>query len=295
VVTATDTEGRQATAAVSYTVLDFTAPTIELRTPASAGDYDLGSSVTVDYGCSDGRGGSGVQLCSGTLPNGAPLDTSHPGTFAFEVATLDNANNFARTSVTYRIVDRTPPAVTISSPAEHAVYKQDQVVASDYACIDGPNGSGIVSCDGSVADGAAIDTSAIGEHTFTVTASKAAHLTTTSSRSYTVIYDFTGFFSPIAPFPTTNRVKAGEGVPMKFSVGGDRGADILSSRSPSWTPCDAATADSTPAAGSLSYNTSLSRYTFLANTDRSWAGSCKDLTVTLRDGTTHRGRFTFAR
>ncbi|MFL5952675.1 MAG: PxKF domain-containing protein [Gaiellaceae bacterium] len=293
-VTATDIEGRQATATVSYTVLDFTPPTIELRTPASAGDYDLGSSPTVDYGCSDGLG-SGVQLCSGTLPNGAPLDTSHPGTFAFEVATLDNANNFARTTVTYRIVDRTPPAVTISSPAEHAVYKQDQVVVSDYACTDVPNGSGIISCDGSVTNGAPIDTSTIGEHTVTVTASKAGHLTTTSSRSYTVIYDFTGFFSPIAAFPTTNRVKAGDGVPMKFSLRGDRGADILSSNSPSWTPCDAATADSTPAAGSLSYNTSLSRYTFLANTDRSWAGSCKDLTATLRDGTTHRARFTFAR
>jgi Tol biopolymer transport system component len=294
-VTATDIGGRQATATVSYTVLDFTAPTIELRTPASAGDYDLGSTVTVDYGCSDGRGGSGVRFCSGTLPNGAPLDTSHPGTFTFEVATLDNANNFARTSVTYRIVDRRPPAVTISSPTQGAVYQQDQIVASDYACSDGPNGSGITSCEGSVSDGAAIDTSAIGEHTFTVTASKAGHLTTTSSHSYTVIYNFTGFFSPIAAFPTTNRVKAGEAVPMKFSLGGYRGPDILSSSSPSWTPCDAATAGSTPAAGTLSYNTSLSRYTFLANTDRSWAGSCKDLTATLRDGTTHRARFTFAR
>jgi hypothetical protein len=40
-------------------------------------------------------------------------------------------------------------------------------------------------------------------------------------------------------------------------------------------------------------NTSLDRYTFLAATDKSWAGSCKDLRITLRDSTTQRERFVF--
>ena len=35
--------------------------------------------------------------------------------------------------------------------------------------------------------------------------------------------------------------------------------------------------------------------TYLTTTSKSWAGSCRDLTVTLRDGTTHRARFTFTK
>jgi hypothetical protein len=284
-VTATDLDGRQATKTVTYTVPDFTAPTIELRTPADIASYDLGSSVTVDYECDDGHG-SGIQLCGGTLPDGAPLDTTQPGTFTFEVATLDNANNLARTTVTYSIVDPTPAEPTIASPAEHAVYAQDQQAAAAYTCA----GSVVTSCAGSVLAGSAIDTATVGEHTFTVTASN-GQLTTATSHSYTVIYDFSGFFVPVAPLPTINAVKAGEGVPIKFSLGGDRGSNILAPGSPSWSSCGAP--GGTAAFGRLSYNASLRRYTFLVETDRSWAGSCADLTLALRDGTTHRARFTF--
>jgi len=199
------------------------------------------------------------------------------------VQALDNARNFATATATYSVVDRTPPSVTITTPADQAIYKQDQVVAADYAC----GGSGVLSCTGNVASGAAIDTSAIGDHTFTVTAEKAAHITTTVSRSYTVIYDFSGFTAPIAALPTVNAWKAGESVPLKFSVHGNRGTDLAAA---AWSACDAS-GTATTAPGTLSYNASLDRYTFLAATDKTWAGTCKNLTLTLRDGTTHRARF----
>lgn len=292
-VTATDIEGRQSTATADYTVLDFTPPTIELRTPVNAGTYDLGASVPVDFSCADTDGGSGIQFCGGNLPDGAPLDTSRAGTFTFTVQALDNAQNFATATATYTIVDRMPPSVTIASPADQAVYKQDQVVTADYVCADRPGGSGVSSCSGSVASGGTIDTSTIGEHTFTVTAETAAHITTTASRTYTVTYDFSGFAPPVAALPTANPWKAGEGVPLKFSLHGNRGSDILAPVSPAWATCDAPITTSA-ASGSLSYNASLDRYTFLAATDRSWAG-CRDLSVTLRDGTSRRSRFTFTK
>jgi Tol biopolymer transport system component len=280
-VTATDVEGRQATATVSYTVLDFTPPVITLRTPADGATYDLGAKVTVDFGCSDDHG-SGVVYCGGTMPNGAPLDTSRAGTFTFQVQALDNARNYAAATATYTVVDRTPPQVTITTPADQAVYKQDQVVAADYVC----GGSGLLSCIGNVAAGSAIDTSSVGNQTFTVTAEKAGHITTTVSRTYTVIYDFSGFFAPVA---ATNTWKAGESVPLKFSLHGNRGSDILTA---AWSACDGA-ATATTASGTLSYNATLDRYTFLTATDKAWAGTCRNLTATLRDGTTHRARFTF--
>jgi Tol biopolymer transport system component len=289
-VTATDVEGRHATMTVSYTVLDFTPPTIDLRTPVNGGTYDLGANATVDYACSDGVGGSGVAYCAGTSPNGAPLDTSREGTFTFQVTALDDAHNFATTSATYSVIDRTPPSVTITTPADQAVYKQDQVVIADYACA----GANLVSCSATVASGAPIDTSTVGDRTFTVTARKSGHNTTTVSRSYTVVYDFSGFSPPVVAFPTANAWKAGASVPLKFSLHGNRGVDIFAAASPAaWSPCGASTEGATAASGTLSYNASIDRYTFLAGTDKSWTGTCKDLIVTLRDGTAHRARFVF--
>jgi len=39
--------------------------------------------------------------------------------------------------------------------------------------------------------------------------------------------EFTGFFSPVDNTPTINSVKAGQGVPVRFSLGGDQGLDIF--------------------------------------------------------------------
>jgi len=39
-------------------------------------------------------------------------------------------------------------------------------------------------------------------------------------------FTFTGFFAPIRNLPIVNRVKAGQGIPVKFSLGGDYGLDM---------------------------------------------------------------------
>jgi hypothetical protein len=375
-VTATDAEGRQATETLTYYVLDFTPPTITLRAPTDGATYEMGDKVTVDFSCSDGVGGSGLQACNATLPNGSPLDTSHPGSFSFNVLAVDNANNLttasatyrvvdstppaiaittppdgftyglgdnvtvnytcsdngsgvqscagtrpnrtqldtghlgsftfqvaatdlagntAAAATTYRVVDRTPPSIVITTPASGATYTLGQIVTAAYSCADQPGGAGLLSCVGDLTPGALIDTSSVGSRTFTVKAADGAQNTGMASSAYRVVYDFSGFFTPVAAFPTNNLVKAGEGIPLKFSLRGNRGSDVLAAGSPTWAPCDLSAGGSTAAAGTLSYNASLDRYTFLAATSKSWAGTCGDLTVTLRDGTTHQARFTFGK
>ena len=375
-VTATDAEGRQTTETLTYFVLDFTPPTITLRTPTDGATYEMGDRATVDYSCDDGAGGSGIQACSGTLPNGSPLDTSHAGTFSFNVLALDYANNLTTTSATYRVVDstppaiaiktpadgvayglgdnvtvnytcsdsgsgvqscagtrpsgtqldtghlgsftfqvaatdqagntataattysvvdRTPPSIVITTPANGSTYTLGEIVTADYACADQPNGSGLLSCNGDVTPGAFVDTSSVGSRTFTVSATDRAQNSASASSSYRVVYDFSGFSPPVASYPTVNAVKAGEGIPLKFSLHGNRGSDILAAGSPTWAPCDPSSGGATAATGTLSYNASLDRYTFLAATSKSWAGTCADLTVTLRDGTTHQARFAFVK
>jgi Tol biopolymer transport system component len=373
-VTAVDAEGRQATSTVTYTVFDFTPPTIALRTPADGASYELGSHVEVSYDCTDGVGGSGIRYCGGPLPSGAPLDTSRAGSFTFQVTAVDGTGNFStatahydvadRTTPTitlrapadgatyglgddvtvaftcgdggslqsctgtspngakldtgrlgtftfqvtavdvagnastatasYRIADLTPPSITIGTPADGSTYILDQPVAAGYSCNDQPGGTGVASCVGGVPAGAAVDTARVGGRTFTVTATDGAGNTARATSSYAVIYDFSGFFSPVAAFPTANPTKPGEAIPLKFSLHGNRGSDLFAFGSPTWTACDAS-AGTNPATGTLSYNASLDRYTFLVATDKSWAGTCRDLILTLRDGTAHRARFTFGK
>ena len=69
--------------------------------------------------------------------------------------------------------DLTPPTVTITTPADGAVYAVGQVVLADYDCTDEAGGSGLATCDGPVANGDPIDTS-LGTHTFTVSATDVA-------------------------------------------------------------------------------------------------------------------------
>ena len=83
---------------------------------------------------------------------------------------------------------------------------------------------------GDVADGAALDTSTAGARTFTVTATDVAG----NSASLTVAYevgpledDFMGFRRPVEDFPAINRWIAGETVPVRFSLGGFKGLDVL--------------------------------------------------------------------
>jgi hypothetical protein len=252
--------------------------------------------LTIDFACTDEAGGSGIQECGSTLPKGAPLDTSRIGTFTFQAYAADNAKNVASATATYKIVDRTPPTIAIAAPAAGAVYTQNQLVTADYSCTDQPGGAGVASCQGTVPTGSSIDTATIGPKTFAVNAIDGARNASATSRDYSVVYDFAGFFSPIAAYPTANAVRAGDSIPLKFSLHGNRGLNILSPGFPAWVQCGSTPPGDTAAAtAKLSYNAVNDRYTDSISTNKSWAGTCRDLLVKLADGTTRRARFTFGK
>jgi hypothetical protein len=292
-VVALDGAGNLSTATASYTVVDRTPPAVSITTPADGAVYGLGDTIIVRYACSDG--GSGIQACSGTRPIGSQLDTGHLGSFTFRVAANDAAGNSSSTEVTYRIVDQSPPRINITTPANGATYTVGQVVRADYACADQPGGTGVASCTGTLPSGALLDTTSAGSRTFSVSATDGAQNAAVASSAYRVIYDFTGFLQPVAPLPASNSQKAGEAIPLKFSLHGYQGSNPFGPGSPTWSACDSSTAASTPAAAVLSYNQAIDRYAALVTTDKSWAGTCRDLTVALRDGTTHQARFTFSK
>jgi hypothetical protein len=115
-----------------------------------------------------------------------------------------------------------------------------------------------------------------------------------------VLYNFTGFFSPVDNLPTFNVVNAGKGVPVKFSLSGNKGLSIFAAGYPMSVVinCDGSVEDeieNTVNAGqsSLSYDASTDQYNYVWKTQNSWAGTCRQLIVKLNDGTEHKANFRF--
>ncbi len=113
-------------------------------------------------------------------------------------------------------------------------------------------------------------------------------------------YDFSGFFQPLDNLPTMNTVKAGQAVPVKFSLHGNQGLNIFASGYPTieLVSCTTSIADAietTVPAGnsSLSYDASSDQYTYVWTTNKAWAGKCGMLRVRLADGTTQSALFQF--
>lgn len=116
-------------------------------------------------------------------------------------------------------------------------------------------------------------------------------------------YTLTGFFAPVDNLPTINTMKAGAGVPVKFSLGGDKGLDILAAGFPSsrQVVCDgsvsASPVEETLSAGtsSLQYDAASMQYSYVWKTQKEWANTCRQFELRLKDGTSQKASFQFAR
>ncbi|MGE3473787.1 MAG: PxKF domain-containing protein [Vicinamibacterales bacterium] len=139
-----------------------------------------------------------------------------------------------------------------------------------------------------------------GVHTVTATAgvrTVQASLTITASGGFI----FTGFFSPVNSAPTLNETNAGRAVPVKFSLGGDRGLAVFAPGFPASqaiacdlsAPIDTLEETITAGGSGLSYDPSTDRYTYVWKTEKAWANSCRQLTVRFTDGTTQKANFRF--
>jgi hypothetical protein len=137
-------------------------------------------------------GGGGGGYCGGGGGGGEGAGAGGGGGSSFGVSGLTNeAPATAAASVTISYVVIAPPGVpSIVTPANGATYNQGQVVDAVYSCADSGSGPGLdagnAGCGGTVANGAAVDTSTPGSHTFLVTATSQDDESTTRTVSYTV-------------------------------------------------------------------------------------------------------------
>ncbi len=197
--------------------------------------------------------------------------------------------------------------MTISRPVDGTVYPLDKVVSAAFKCAD--KQSGIGTCVGTQSSGTNplvsgathLDTSTLGAHTVTVTGTDKAGNVQTAVSHYTVVYTWSGFFSPISNEAASklNLVHAGDLIKIGFGLNGDRGLGVLSSVGSAPVACPAWTPHSVPAAGAgstagLSYGASSGHYTYGWQTDAGWAGTCRQFQLQLNDGTpAHTAVFMF--
>jgi hypothetical protein len=83
--------------------------------------------------------------------------------------------------------DSAAPTITIASPADGAVVAFGGALSAAFACEDAGGGTGLATCTGTTANGAALPTQTVGTHQLTVTATDVAGNTATKSVSYTVL------------------------------------------------------------------------------------------------------------
>jgi hypothetical protein len=165
---------------------DMTPPTVDLRSPVDGSHVKQGADLEVDFSCED-TGGSELASCEGSVADGSLLDTSQLGDVSVTVTARDHAGNQTVVTNTVTVVDETKPTITVTTPGAGATYELGAQVLADYECADEANGSGLDSCEGSVAKGAAVDTGSLGQKTFRVNASDHAGNTESKSVSYTVV------------------------------------------------------------------------------------------------------------
>jgi len=294
--TAVDNAGNTASAAVTLSI-DLTPPGIALasRTPAANAAGWNNTDVTFTWDCTDALSGP-------ASPADSKVVSTEGAAQMVIGACMDLADNVASDTQSGINVDRTNPAISITTPADGATYLLNAAVNADYNCTDAP--SGVQSCNGPVASGAPVNTASVGNKQFAVNASDVADNSASSTHNYSVHYVFSGFANPIGPMPMVNVVKAGRTVPIKYYLQDASSAFITNLASfvslmSAPIACDSEApgvlAEETDAAGStaIRYDAAANQFIYNWKTDASWAGTCRALQLTLSDGTQRLAVFRF--
>ena len=186
-----------------------------------------------------------------------------------------------------------------------ATFSQPESIDTYTCTVDYGDGTPIASgtVAGSTCTGPSHAYATYGSYTVTVTVTDDRGRSGSASVGHTVIFAFDGFFAPIDNAPTLNAMKAGAAVPVKFGLGGDKGLAILAAGSPTSRTIACAASPvvdgieetSTAGASGLQYEPATGLYTYVWKTSKSWAGTCRELTLTLVDGTTHIALFKFTK
>jgi hypothetical protein len=191
-VTATSADGQTGRATIAYTVVGR-APQVVITAPVNNAAYLWTAIPAADFTCLAG-GGSTIQSCKATV-GGQPISDHQalPNAFGAHVLTVtatdaDGLTSTASATYTSTVSTVALPPVAIRSPRQGATYRLGQAVAARYSCAATGTGPALTSCVGTVRAGRRIDTTTLGTHTFTVSATNADGNSTTEAVTYRVVH-----------------------------------------------------------------------------------------------------------
>ncbi|WP_158263782.1 PxKF domain-containing protein [Deinococcus arcticus] len=266
-----------------------TPPTLTLPGAQSAeATSAAGAAVPYSASATDAEDGALSPVC--TPASGS---TFALGTTTVTCTVEDSGGLSASGTFTVTVADTTPPTLApspdlsvtpapgqFSAPVNYPLPTASDVVDPSVvvACAP-PSGSAFT----------------LGSTTVTCTATDAAGNAAQSSFTVQVRFAVQGFFQPVR-MNEVNVIKAGSAVPLKFSLGGDWGLNILAAGSPASWPVSCSSlgalgpAVPTGASGGsgLHYD---GQYGYVWKTEKAWADTCRTVRVALLDGSSLEATF----
>jgi dipeptidyl aminopeptidase/acylaminoacyl peptidase len=290
--------------ATGQSVKGDTTGSYSIGTVSDAEDAENTLSVTIDGGSSSTKNGvtvSGIGVnASGALSAtiAASCGASN-ASFTLRVTDSGGKTTEATLNVTVTAEDQDPVLVLPDNIVTYLALN-----SSDISKVVNFTAGATDNCDGSptvVASPPSGSAFSVGTTTVNVTATDASGNAANGSFTVTVFYNFAGFFQPVDNLPTLNMATGGQSIPIKFSLSGNKGMNIIAPGFPvsQQIPCTGGvpvdTIDETVTAGSstLTYDATADRYQYVWKTEKSWRGTCRQLTVKLKDGSSHIAWFQF--
>jgi uncharacterized repeat protein (TIGR01451 family) len=302
-VTYTATDGTNQRTA-TRTVVVGTFPEDEVDQPGTSNvpptiTLNGDDQITLECGSGFTDPGATATVCGNpvTVTTTGAANPNAPGTYTITYSATANGFTTQATRIV-TVQDTVAPVITLNGA--------NPMVVGFGTVFTDPGATASDGCAGDLTSAivvtGSVDTNTVGFYALTYTVSDPSGHTDTKVRTVEVSpYNFTGFFSPIDNPPVFNEMKAGQAAPVKFSLGGNQGLNIFAAGSPSSVQinCDTnapiSSVEETETAGSssLSYDAASDRYKYTWKTESSWKNTCRQLTVTLRDGTVHTALFKF--
>ena len=286
---------------IHVTGTDAIAPT--LHVPASLTVSTSSCSTVLDDELGVATAEDNCSTAVNISRTGVPANFRFPtGTTTITYTATDGSGNTTTGTQTVTVLESPPVAPVISCPADITVFLPLNSTATSMA-VNFPAPTATDNCSTptvttSVASGSIFP---VGTTAVTVTAKDASGNESTCTFNVTVLYNFFGFFAPVDNLPVLNVMNAGKGVPVKFSLSGDKGLNIFAANSPhsvaincdGTAPQDDVTETVNAGGSSLNYSATSDQYNYVWKTEGSWKNTCRQLVLKLNDGTEHRANFKF--
>jgi hypothetical protein len=272
----------------------------------------IGGSGAIGVTGSDGRATVRVPLSSspgttqiqasfgGDATHAASSDSAAPFTIAKATASLSPFSAFVTQTPTTNTGAVTTLSAALGGPSPVPLTTSPLIQRTVTFTLTGPVNKTISTITDFVGQAKLPKGLPAGTYNVTATFDGDSTFTSATRTGTLIIAPFTGFFSPVDSAPTLNTVTAGSSIPVKFSLGGNRGLAIFATGYPlaSKITCDSglpvdAIEETTTGASGLVYDAATNQYKYTWKTPKNYAGSCYRLDLKMIDGSIFSANFKF--